>query len=257
MTHSYVCHNTGSKRWTASNGGCNTAAFYIWLIHMCDMTQGASAGQPISIISNTATSWTSHTTHSYVLHDSFIRVAWLIHTCIMTSSYMSHDSSIHVTWLIHTCHMTQSFMSCVVFTCQFFFFLILSYRVVPQRIVHLYVSHDSFIRVPWLVYTCYMTHSFVSHDSSTCVTWLIHSCPMTLLYVLHDSFIRVPWLFYTCYMTHSFMSHDSSIRVAYYAFISVTYDALIRVTNYTFISVTWLTYTCHMTHLYAWHIMHL
>jgi len=218
MTHSYVCHNTGSKRWTASNGGCNTAAFYIWLIHMCDMTQGASAGQPISIISNTATSWTSHTTHSYVLHDSFIRVAWLIHTCIMTSSYMSHDSSIHVTWLIHTCHMTQSFMSCVVFTCQFFFFW--SWVI---------VSSHNVLRI----YTCHMTHSFVSHDSSIRVTWLIHSCPMTLLHVLHDSFIRVPWLFYTCCMTHSFVSHDSSIRV------------------------TWLIHSCHMTRLYVWHIMHL
>jgi len=42
----YVLHNTGSKRWAASNGCSNTAAFYKWLIHMCDMTQGASAAQP-------------------------------------------------------------------------------------------------------------------------------------------------------------------------------------------------------------------
>ena len=51
----------------------------------------------------------------------------------MTHPYVSHDSVIYVVCRIHM---------------PIFFFLILSYRVVPQRIAHLYVSHDSFIRVP-------------------------------------------------------------------------------------------------------------
>jgi len=43
---------------------------------------------------------TRRSTHSYVRHDSFIRVTWLIHMCDMTHSYVRHDSFIRVTWLI-------------------------------------------------------------------------------------------------------------------------------------------------------------
>ena len=42
-------------------------------------------------------------THSYVWHDSFICVTWLIHLCDMTHSYVWHGSFICVAWLIHTC----------------------------------------------------------------------------------------------------------------------------------------------------------
>ena len=74
--------------------------------------------------------WYYYQTHSYMCHDSFIHVPWLIHTyamthfntCAMTHSYMCHDSFIHVPWLIHTCAMTHSYM-----------------------------CHDSFIYVTWLI----------------------------------------------------------------------------------------------------------
>jgi len=52
-------------------------------------------------------------THSYVWHDSFICVTWLIHIWDMTYSYTWHDSFIYVTWLIlsrdktwHSCCVT-------------------------------------------------------------------------------------------------------------------------------------------------------
>ena len=38
------------------------------------------------------------TTHSYVCHDSFICVTWLIHMCAVTHSYVWRDS---ILWLIH------------------------------------------------------------------------------------------------------------------------------------------------------------
>ena len=38
------------------------------------------------------------------------------HTCDMTLSYMWHDSFIHVTWLLHTCDMTPSYMCDVICT---------------------------------------------------------------------------------------------------------------------------------------------
>jgi len=171
-----------------------------WLIHMCDMT------------------------HSYVWHDSFIRVAWLIDPrglatisrlpkniglfCrissllqgsfaketynfkeptdrshpksggwwpTMAQSYVWHDFFMCVTWLIH-------------------------------------VWHDSLVCVTWLSYMCGMTHSYVWHDSFTCVTWLIDMFDMTHSYVWHDLLICVAWLIDMCDMTHSY-SITHSVRM--------------------------------------------
>ena len=101
------------------------------------------------------------------------------------------------------------------------------------------VTHDSFIRVTWLIHmcdtthqglhvvlarhtsVCDMTYSYVWHDPSTCVTYLIHVRDMTHSHtspggasssfscVWHDSFIRVTWLIHTCDTIHSYMWHDS------------------------------------------------
>jgi len=82
-------------------------------------------------------------THSYVWHDSFIYVTWLIHMCDMTRSYVWHDSFIYVTWLIHMCDMTHS-----------------------------YLWHDSSIYVTWLIHICATIRWH--RDSSIYVTCLIH-----------------------------------------------------------------------------------
>ena len=47
-------------------------------------------------------------THSYVWHDSFICVTWLIHMCDMTHSCVWYDSFICEIWLIHMCDMSHS-----------------------------------------------------------------------------------------------------------------------------------------------------
>jgi len=67
---------------------------------------------------------------------------------------------------------------------------------------HLYVYHDSFTCVTWLIliHICDMTHSYAWHalficvTSFVCVTRLICLCDMTHSYVWHDSFTRVTWL---------------------------------------------------------------
>ena len=68
--------------------------------------------------------------HSYVWHDSFLCVTWLIHMYDMTHSYVWreawHDSFTRVTWEIMT---------------------------------HSYVWQDLFICATWLIHTCAMTHS--------------------------------------------------------------------------------------------------
>ena len=70
-------------------------------------------------------------THSYVWHDSFICVTWLIYMCDMPHWNVWHDSFVCVTWLICMCDMT-----------------------------HLYVLHDSFVCVTWLICICDMTQPY-------------------------------------------------------------------------------------------------
>jgi len=110
-------------------------------------------------------------THSYVWHDSFICVTWLIHVCDMTHPYVWHDSFICVTWLIYMCDLT-----------------------------HLYVWHDSFTcpcrcmiwsaRVwretykSWRVRCC-----GAAWGSSAAVVWMNHvphdeSCPICVMFCM-------------------------------------------------------------------------
>jgi len=85
-------------------------------------------------------------TCSYVWHDSFIRVAWLIHTCDMPQLQHRRHRLRHRRRSPHMCDVT------------------------PFNL-----WHDSFICVPWLISTCDMTHPYVWHDSFLWVTCLIHN----------------------------------------------------------------------------------
>jgi len=75
-----------------------------WLIHMCDITHHMN--DVIWTISHGQNHGSCHRyeccdliwmmwskNDSYVWHDSFICVTWLIHMCDMTHSYVWHDSS--------------------------------------------------------------------------------------------------------------------------------------------------------------------
>jgi len=156
-----------------------------WLVRTCDLT------------------------HSYVWHDSFICVTWLvrkcdilIRTCDMTHSYVWHDSFVCVTWLIHMCDLTHS-----------------------------YVWHDSFVCVTWLDRMFDMIYSYVWHDSFV--------CDMTHLYVWPDSFVRATWLIRMCDMTNSTHSRHG---IETWPIYCVTW--LIPLMHI----VTWLIHMCDMTH---------
>jgi len=113
--------------------------------------------------------------------------------CDVTRSYVWHDSFIYVTWLVHIFHMTRS--------CVWHDSLI--------RVTHSYVGHSFFHtcdRTHWYVWPdslmCAFTHSYVCHDSFVCVTCLIHLCDMTLSYVWQNSFACVKRPIHTCDMEH-------------------------------------------------------
>ena len=149
MTHSYVWHESFL---------CVT-----WLIHMCDMTYlyvfaaipCCRLNQRWCVMSRTHT----HTpipvcdmTHSYVWHDSFICVIWLIHTCDMTHLYVFAASPCCL--LNQRCTKNFKKLWCVMS------------RTHTHTHTHSCVWHDSFICVTWLIPMCDMTHSYVWHDSS-------------------------------------------------------------------------------------------
>jgi len=89
--------------------------------------------------------------HSYVRHDSFICVTWLIHIHRRSNERirgrrkcLRHDLFICAAWLIHMCDVTHSYTQ----TTQW---------------------KDS-----WDEEMCDMMNSYVRHDSFICVTWLMH-----------------------------------------------------------------------------------
>ena len=86
---------------------------------------------------------------------------------------------------------------------------------------HLYVCHDSFIRVPWLIHDenwflmmlvpqISKIHVFLGLDFRwwelvSCVPWLIHTCAMTHSFVFHDSSHMCAWLIHMCaWLIHTF-----------------------------------------------------
>ena len=146
----------------------------------------------------------------------------------------------------------------------------------------LYVHYDSFMCVTWLSHMCDMTHLYVSHDSFLRVIYHIQSTNAALdmsvseLYVIHNSFMCATWLIHTCDMTNPCVWHDSFIHVTYHIqstnaaldmSVSELYWRAIEkeslanglnlrcprrplgndVSHNSFIHVTWLTHICDMT----------
>jgi len=131
----------------------------IFGIRICDITRPRSYACHVPLqYRHTGCSYVSlmwDMTHSYVWHDSFTCVTWLVHMFDMSRCntailgvYMCHSFG---TWLIRICDMTHS-----------------------------YLWHDSFICVTWRIHMCDMTHSYVWHDAFICVTWRIHMCAISL-----------------------------------------------------------------------------
>jgi len=134
-------------------------------------------------------------TPSYVWHDTFMCVTWLIHICDMTHSYLWHDSFICVTWRIHVWHDSSE-----------------TYPLWQKP------THDPWYlnsRVTWLIHVCDMTHQrpplyydsqrttlniwiYVLHDAFMCVTRLIRDLPSTTI-----ANARTLTSEFMCDMTHS------------------------------------------------------
>jgi len=108
----------------------------------------------------------------------------------------------------------------------------------------IYVGNDSFICAPWLIHVRAMTHLYVCHDSFIrlvweCMSawWLIRTCAVTYSYVRRDIFIRAPWHIHTCAMIHPWL-------------IQMCGMTRLHVCNHSLTCATWLIHMCDMTHSY-------
>jgi len=201
-------------------------------------------------------------THSHVWRDSFICVTWLIHVwqdpficlwrdvCDVTHCETGYGSFICVTWPFYICDRPH---------------LYVCHDTFPYVAWLIHAWHDSlicmtwlfcvvsFIRVTWLVQMWDLTHSYAWRDSSVRVTWLIHTCGVThfhmwhvwhKMYVWHNLFICVPR---PCGVTYSYVWHGFSS--ACMAAQPVWYKMYVWYN--LFICVPHPIHTCDMTHTRA------
>jgi len=180
-------------------------------------------------------------THSYVRHDSFISVTWLIHMCEETGSHVWHDFSICVTRLVYVCDIGSPDL-----------------RHSESRSVTLGV-HMCDSTLTWLFRMCDETRACLWHWESrfvtrtpnvTDITYWWHDCDMTRscsapepLLCVSALCVWVTWLIWCmCDMTHLICVCDMT------HLIRVWHDS-------SDLCVTWLILSvCDMTHLMCvWH----
>jgi len=153
-------------------------------------------------------------THSYVWHDSFICVTWLIHMCDMTHSYVWHDSFICVThsyvWLIHVCQVQRAAALWTCHTNQWVMFVIQvpflysygTWRVPYERVMsHVNESCQSRGRDNVYEESCHVGINHVTMNDS---------CQIRMSHVTYESVIS--HMNESCYtrelvMSHIWMSH--------------------------------------------------
>jgi len=163
-------------------------------------------------------------THSYMWHDAFTCLTWLIHTCAtahfggilcrkrhncsrphhpcdvtqmrhvcdMTHPQVRHDSCTCVTWRIHTCDMTLWLIWLIHMCAMAHFGGILCRKKNKYSRPPPVTWLKCVMCVTWPINMRDITHLYVWHDAFICVTWRIHICDMTNSYVCRGSFVRNP-----------------------------------------------------------------
>ena len=154
-------------------------------------------------------------TQSYVCHDSFMRVSWLILMCDMTHSYVRHDSFLCETW-VPSFHNTHT------------------------RLTHVNdtASHACVMTHSWLIHACFMTHSNVRHESRPFTT-LTHVSHMWMTQHAH---MNESWHTYKWVITHVWMSHVSHTNESHLSQDShIWITQITRANSWLPMFVTWKT----------------
>jgi len=191
----------------------------IWRVTLCILLHVVACCCMLLHVAYCCDSFVSHNTTVVTLSWVTTQQLWLIRESQHNScdSFVSHNTTVvthswvttQQLWLIREsqqcittiCNNMHSVLQIVACCCI----------LLHIAVTHLYVLHDSSVRVTWLIHICGMTHSRVWHDSFICETWLMHACDM-----------RVTWLDIMDDMTHScvcttrqYARHDPSMCVTW------------------------------------------
>jgi len=176
---------------------CFIQIHILWLIHMCDMTR------------------------SYVWHDSFICVTWLI--CVMNVWRVSfkciYVRTSQMCGVIHSNMYTWAHHKCGVLSYIYELTLrgtwtrpkYVTWFIQMCDVIYSNVWRNLFKCVTWYIQMCDTIHSKVWRDLFKCETWFIQICDVDLVYVWRDScifvamlsFTRVTWHMHMCDVTSS------------------------------------------------------
>jgi len=219
------------------------------------------------------------TTRSWMSHDSFMRVTWLILECNMThvsinrlivseastqcyqvfdmtdlsvwqNSFTWHTSFIPVTWL-----MSQSLHGLRELPTQYYHLCDMTYSS---------VSHGSFMSVTWLMSQSIQSLRGLRGNPVACVTWLIYPCDMPHLRDMTHSSVRYDACLNQSTMSCAVLSrmtyssawydcHVQSYHVSYAVLSRMWYDLYVVCMWYDlFICVRRLVRLRDMTHSWAW-----
>ena len=104
------------------------------------------------------------------------------------------------------------------------------------------------------------TYLYVSHDWFPCVTWLIHMCDMIHPRVWHDSFVCVCIAYWCRYaigglglMSNGMLMVLTMLKLIAVELAPLSWLALTIYAGLLLICVTWLIHAHDLTHWYVWH----
>jgi len=245
------------------------ACYMTHMIHLCVCAVGGKGKARPRALAAVGGCWAccgrSQARLRCVRSDSFICATWLIHMGGMTHSYVWHDSFAWVTWLVRTwisrvvCGRSQARLRCVwrdSFACVTWIIHMCGILIRKCGMTHSRVWHYSFTRI--CCKYCKRSQArfrCVWHEAFMCVTWLTHMCDMThprglaeravdddnraasvydvykwvtCVLLGHIAFIHVTWLVYMCDVTHSHVWHDIFTCVAWLIHMGLTWLICIR-----------------------------
>ena len=155
--HFLRCHDS-MRRLTCLIQICATTRLYVchdsviclpWLIHICAMNHSRAYHDSFGCVPWSIQMWNKP---SWSTQGMLIQVPWLFHMCVSyIYSYMCHESFICMTWLVHVCAMTHSHVCNDSFICAIWLICqpkTMLFQVQWLILIFLCVGYYFFICVP-------------------------------------------------------------------------------------------------------------
>jgi len=156
--------------------------------------------------------------------------------CGVTNSYVWHDSFACVTWLIHTWNMTHLYVWHHSFTRETHLYVwpnSVKKHIHMWGVIRLYSWRDSFMCMTWLIHMWHVTHLYRD--------------------VREHSFVIVRCHFQKCDVVHSYVTHDYIDICIYICILYINIHICIHMFIYIYIyTYEYMHMYVHMSHSNVW-----